>query len=412
MTEHDTDDDGGINRRTVLQSAAVGAGLAGMSGLAAGRGGGQPCHKEFSCEGDGTYVKFEFVVETNEEGTVTDCYFEEETDTGLVEITDWESKDGEQCEPVSVTWESATEDPTYVATAGLAFGGDDCEEVSDPEEGSYTSNLENAGGNTAAISNLQFCVVEVRDIVGTINLSYEDLPKASSDWDVNDWVVDLIGTFTASGETDEGTPLVTEFTFDIVPQARGAGDDHEWHFALPSSTLCGAGSYDLVVKDGTGAEIRSSDGDFDGGSDVDVTVFPHTEDVFDDLENAERPGETDGCTPPREWATLTVAFDEPCAIDVPQEKGDVDVNGSNLFFDPYLKNLAKPVEVHSGDVRLVAVPDDWQWPLGAVQIWDAYTEVEESGGEPVYTTTDWYDAVADADLVTSCDFDPSDLGGS
>jgi hypothetical protein len=104
-------------------------------------------------------------------------------------------------------------------------------------------------------------------------------------------VVDVIGEYKAVGEDGDGDPLVTEFTFDIVPQARGAGDDHEWRMEFDG--LC-AGSYDLMVKDSSGNEIggKSHDGTFTGGNDI--TVFPNTEDVFDDLENAERPGETDG----------------------------------------------------------------------------------------------------------------------
>ncbi|WP_096390053.1 hypothetical protein [Halopenitus persicus] len=381
-----------------------------MSGAATASGGnGQPCHKDFECdEEEGTYVKFEFIEEDG------DCYFEEETETGLITITDWESKEGDECEPISVEWESETHDATKV----MAFGGDDCDTVENPG-GSYTSGLENPGGNTAAISNLQFCVVPVeQEIVGTINLSYEDLPKDDPllDWDVNDWVVDVIGTFKAAGKEDDGTPLVTEFTFDIVPQARGAGDDHEWHILLPSSVLCGSGSYDLTVKDSDGNEIgsKSDSSSFGGDSDVDITVFPSTEAVFDDLENAELPEDhDDDCTDPREWATLTVTFDDPCAIDVSEDESDVEVNGDNLFFDPYLNNLESPTEVHRGDVRLVVVPDDWQWPLGAVQIWDAYTDVDEGGdGEPEYTTSDWYETVADSNLVATCDFDPNDLDGS
>ncbi|MFB6185692.1 MAG: hypothetical protein ABEI86_02350, partial [Halobacteriaceae archaeon] len=154
----------GTNRRTILKGAIMtGAGAVGlsqMSGFAQANrpASGGPCFKDFTCSSEeGTYVKFEFIIETDVDGNIIDCYFEEETDTGLIEIMDWESKNGEACEPISVTWESTTDDPTYVATSGLAFGGDDCDTIDDPASGSYTSGLTNNGGNTAAISNLQFC---------------------------------------------------------------------------------------------------------------------------------------------------------------------------------------------------------------------------------------------------------------
>jgi hypothetical protein len=147
-------------RREILRKVTAGGiGLTVMGGAGTGVVGasGDKCFKEFECE-EGTYVKFEFVIERDDDGNIIDCYFEEETDTGLIEITDYENKDGEECEPISVEW---TTSDGYVATEGLAFGGDDCDEIEVPENGSYTSELVNNSGNQAAISNLQFCVEEV-----------------------------------------------------------------------------------------------------------------------------------------------------------------------------------------------------------------------------------------------------------
>lgn len=140
-------------RRGILRKATAG----GIGVTVLGGAGAAVVSAQSSCElscSEGTYVKFEFVED------LIDCYFEEETDTGLIEITYWESKDGEECEPIYVEWESTSDSPTYVATEGLAFGGDDCDEIDSPRNGSYTSELVNDGGNQAAISNLQFCVKE------------------------------------------------------------------------------------------------------------------------------------------------------------------------------------------------------------------------------------------------------------
>ncbi|MDR5656132.1 twin-arginine translocation signal domain-containing protein [Halodesulfurarchaeum sp. HSR-GB] len=166
MTDPGKYEGDGIDRRTLLKGTATlaGAGLIGvpmLSGSAAAKPNRTPCHRDFTCSGDGTYVKFEFVIEEDDEGNVLDCYFEEETDTGLLEITDWEHKPGEPCEPIAVEWDS----DTHVATTVLAFGGRDCELVEDPgtsynADGDGDAGLDTPSGQTAAISNLQFCVEE------------------------------------------------------------------------------------------------------------------------------------------------------------------------------------------------------------------------------------------------------------
>ncbi|MFO8114694.1 MAG: hypothetical protein R6U01_04935 [Halorubrum sp.] len=419
-----------INRRKLLQGVGA-AGAIGVLGTgSAAADSHKPCFKEFNCDDldDSTYVKIEFVTETDDDGNITDCYFEEETDTGLVEIVDYEIKEDEDCEPISVEWEF-TED-SLVARKIMAFGGGDCDTVTGPgleynaerDSDDDDAGLENDAGNTAAISNLQFCLQEVEDldpeevIDGNIGLSYEDLPRSQSDWDVNDLVVDLNPTFRSVGTDDSGNERVVQFTFDIIPQARGAADDHEWRLDFPSDSIT-SGTYNLEVKDSDNNSdaIRDESGSFDGSSDVPVTIFPSTAKVFDDLENAEEPENVDGCTLPNEWATLVVEFDEPVSINVPREPADLDVNADNLFFNPVLKNLDESVTVDQGDVRLVAVPDTWEWPLGAVAIWDAYDDVSEgsSGGVtvPSYDSDAWYDSVKDEDLVANCNFEPTGDGG-
>ncbi|WP_154018402.1 hypothetical protein [Halolamina rubra] len=116
-----------IDRRTVLKGAAVGAGIAGMSGLATA--GGPPCFKDFECPEGSTYVKFNFVIETDSDGN-DDCYFEEETDTDLITIDSFTSKDGERCEPIEVEWSVAA---GYGALKVMAYGGKDCVTATDPD---------------------------------------------------------------------------------------------------------------------------------------------------------------------------------------------------------------------------------------------------------------------------------------
>lgn len=231
MTNEETEAKWGIDRRTVLKSAgaASGAALMGvsLSGVAAanGGGGGKPCHKDFECTEDGTYVKIEFVTETDEDGNIVDCYFEEETDTGLLEITEWESKEGQACEPTSIEWESGG----YDATKLMAYGGRDCDTVEVPGT-SYTSGLENRGGNTAAISNLQFCLVEALfplcPFYGTSREDPTAIVSISYDPDAGEITETVIGD------------IPDDFPNSNYPNGLAFDDDNDvWYFAEQNGVL-------------------------------------------------------------------------------------------------------------------------------------------------------------------------------
>lgn len=229
MDEEELKEEWGIDRRTVLKSAgaASGAALVGVSfsGVAAAKRGRKPCHKAFDCTEGDAYVKFEFVTETDEDGNVVDCYFEEETDTGLIEITDWDSKDGEDCEPVSVEWEA----DGYVAATVMAFGGNDCDTVDDPGT-AYTSGLENNGGNTAAISNLQFCLEETPfpqcPFYGTSREDPTSIVSISYDPDAGEITETIVGD------------IPDDFPNSNYPNGLAFDDDNDvWYFAEENGVL-------------------------------------------------------------------------------------------------------------------------------------------------------------------------------
>jgi len=119
--------------------------------------GSRPGHQEFDCpEGMDHLGTFEFVMLEDDEGTVIDCYFEQsEGDTFPITITDYESKEGEDCEPITVTYESETHTVGQVSS----FGGMDTH-VDEEPDGVYESDLENPGGQQAAISLIHFCGTE------------------------------------------------------------------------------------------------------------------------------------------------------------------------------------------------------------------------------------------------------------
>lgn len=169
------------SRRTVLR----GIGAAGMTiGLGAGigtaqpddsRGAGaenrrkagqsgaqnRPGHKDFECpDGMDHLGTFEFVIIEDDEGNVIDCYFEDsEDDSSPITITDYESKTDEECEPITVSYESETHTVGQISS----FGGMDTHVDDEPADGVYESDLENPGGQQAAISLLHFCGTEIED---------------------------------------------------------------------------------------------------------------------------------------------------------------------------------------------------------------------------------------------------------
>jgi len=96
----------------------------------------------------------EFVVEEDDEGTIVDCYFEQtEGEMDLVTITGFDSKPDEECEPVTVYYESAD----YAVGHLSSFGGMDTHVDAEPSGGVYESKLESPGGQQAAISLLHIC---------------------------------------------------------------------------------------------------------------------------------------------------------------------------------------------------------------------------------------------------------------
>lgn len=159
-----------VNRRSVLKTigvTALGSGGVGLSSAkgSGGNGGSLPNGNGppgKSCEDcpDGTdelFAKYEF-----EDG---EFVFEKGDD--VVDITyeyddDTYNKDGEKGEPNFIEFEA----DGYVIQHVCVYGGRDTEEGSD--DGGLTefsSNLENPGGQEAAISNVVFCGIEEPDPV-------------------------------------------------------------------------------------------------------------------------------------------------------------------------------------------------------------------------------------------------------
>ena len=236
---------------------------------------------------------------------------------------------------------------------------------------------------------------------GVLSLAYEDLPKDDPkiDWDYNDWIVDIFGTYSACGEGGFGGG-VSQFQWDIVPQARGARAEHKFEFDFDCE-----GAYTVNYYDENGNLLRTKGSAFTGGSgSVDITVWEDTSNTFDDLSNQDG-----NCEKPKEWAELTVTFDECC--DIGTFDGSYGDHGSGLPFNPILENSRDGVTVGKNDKRLLVVPERWEWPTAEEHIADAYAGVSrDANDEPVFGQN-WENSNVTGS-VTSCNFEVNDLDNS
>lgn len=225
---------------------------------------------------------------------------------------------------------------------------------------------------------------------GRVSLAYEDLPPDDNriDWDYNDWVVDIFGTFRGCGAG--GREGIEQFVWDIVPQARLAGDSHKFEFEFD----CG-GEYTLTYYDADGDQIGSETDNFTAGE-VDITIWDDTSDVVDTLAEGDF-----ACVVPDEWAQLEVNFEGCCDFDT--LSGPYATHGDDLPFNPILDNNDTSITpVGRGDIRLLVVNEEWQWPGENVPIWDAYEDVDEGGdGKPVFNPG-WEDTAVSGQTV-DCD---------
>lgn len=188
-------------RREILKAITVGG--VGLTVVGSGTVSAQSLDCEnFESNCDGTYVKYELV--ELDDGT---CEFQEETNTGIYadSLTITESKDGDDCEALAVSWD----DSEYESLTLAAKGAQDCEVVDDPN-GSYSSDLESPSGKRAAISNLQFCVTEAEPLScpdGTRSVAHYDVTGSDITFEGGEDVV------TFSGKTQNSDGLLTGFDF-------------------------------------------------------------------------------------------------------------------------------------------------------------------------------------------------------
>jgi LruC domain-containing protein/uncharacterized repeat protein (TIGR02543 family) len=272
------------------------------------------------------------------------------------------------------------------ASTGYQFVGWTGDDVADPGSSSTTITMDS---NKIITANF------VADIFlgGTASIAFEDLEiDEESDYDYNDWVVDL----TINTNYDGDTPNISSITFAILPKARGAGHDHRFHILIPQDTFDEDGTYELVIN-GTGG---SDSGIFNSGNDMDFIVIPDTrESLGGETHNHTNTKEGEGPTAETVTATLTITFNTPFYYDFSQyDPYSADsMHGEGLFFDPYLEvdtgdnNQfdSADYEIHKEDPRILTVPDSWEWPEEGISIWNVYESSVSEGNPPVFSPAWW-----------------------
>ena len=423
MTEHESNGDKGYSpkRRRLLQGigamGALGAFGAGQVSARGPGGGGPPGQSCEDCpDGKEFIAKYEFeCVDWDEDDNCIEWDFVFEKGDDIVDITVIEEKDDDPSEPISIEFEAEG----YVIQHVCVYGGRDNDEKTD-EDGldEFKTDLENPGGQQAAISNVVFCGEETTEVEfpETVSVAYEDLPPgAGNDYDYNDWVVDIEATMIGTQSSDVS---IESIEMDLNPMAAGGADDHDWYI-VPKEDLGENIEYELEWFDEDGDSEGTESGEIDGRDLGDVTDEFPIDDPVDELDlddggihvfdstDVFASGEIvnseagDSCTPPNQTAHLTLTLDDPWTVD-PDELELIGDHGEGLFINPVKvsQNTGAgrneyPVAV--GDNRLLAVPTDWAWPNEAIHIGEAYDLVDEE--TPPNFDDDWQDGDYDEDLV-------------
>jgi hypothetical protein len=190
-----------------------------------------------------------------------------------------------------------------------------------------------------------------------ITIGFEDKPlyytNPPADWDYNDWIGDIEVSAKLFGNDEEGYNYMSEISFDFFRMVRLAGATHRWR--LGADVFQVSGTYEVKLN----GEVVET-GVYDPSVGLDVLL----------LESGDAT-ETN--------ATVTIKFDELTPYVLPEFDQNT-FHGEGLFFDPYLirnvKGQYPEEEIHTGDIRMLVVPIDWEWPNEGQSIWLKYPKIQ------------------------------------
>lgn len=276
---------------------------------------------------------------------------------GIVDITD--NRAGSLG---SVSYSEGSKEFGYQKVIGPY--ADVCGDVFVENVAKYVARDSGATGQDQATVNLFImCVVRV---------GFEDLPiAAGNDWDYNDLVVDVDVGVTLSGDlTNPDLEAVHLKITRLTGYPEFSIRKHELHIA-PHVFECD-GTY--VMRTYTSdSNYTEKSGPYSRGQDFLVLS-------------------EEGKPPKR--VELDIFFDVPpegcpCNQEVLGDPLNT-FHGESLFFNPWMRSWSNnvPEDVVTGDSRMLAVPDLWQWPNEKQAIWKMYPKVIP-GKPPTFVPRWW-----------------------
>ena len=224
---------------------------------------------------------------------------------------------------------------------------------------------------------------------GQTTVAFEDLPaQGGNDWDYNDWImeVEVEYIFNCNG--------ATEMRMYTDPWARGAAYHHSTGMAIGMGTYTSTGHYTVLHYD-TQWVLESVEPPVEFNPNVDLAIT-----MFSDTWVTLPPNQVNGDfgqykfdanTEPEYGIVLgpkvgiEFTFDIPLDI-TPEALLNVEpgTHGENMPFDMYLMVNNTGEYIANGDVRMLSVPDYWDWPAEKYPIWTVYPGVAPGPVGPVF----------------------------
>jgi hypothetical protein len=220
-----------------------------------------------------------------------------------------------------------------------------------------------------------------------VSVGYEDLPlqEGNNDFDYNDWVISIDSEFVFTPTMDLQTVYLNRLSLTMVPMARGALLDHEFHLRFPADTFASDGIATLTIRDGDGNIIGGGQTPFVASQLNDYLIIEHTYDAIPPQGETTNTIELTGPIPTQRTAELVIEFDTATLFTFT----DYDEHGDGLFFDPYIRvdhELFDEIyDVGIGDVRTLVFPFfDWAWPEERIRIDKAYPDIVYVGPQEMF----------------------------
>jgi hypothetical protein len=257
------------------------------------------------------------------------------------------------------------------------------------EKTGWAGNNPFKGSSHATFIIFKFSKEEIWPPSGTASFGFEDLRlkekgtegNNSNDWDYNDMIFDV------SIRTSYLENKLVWMEWSFKAEEKIANFNHTVHFLISAGIFMSDGICEITYFGNAGEDVIGTEQlDFKEDSDFDVGVFVN--------ENTNDAVLNDHVT------TIRITFEEGYHFDLSHYGyNELDAHATGLFFEPYLLVKGTNEEIHMGDLRVVFVPEDWEWPSpDGTPIWERYPYNFQTGNgvyhderadEPIFVGK-WY----------------------